>query len=123
MTNPATAAEQNQLPETIAPESKPKKGLPKWAVSLIGIVVVGGGFYAYNYFTDDAVQAKAGECASITGTGSKVEYKAADCGSGEANYKIEKVLDSGSCGEEFAEYTQTGSGANVTLCLVPIEGR
>jgi hypothetical protein len=110
----------------------PKKGMPAWAIVLIVVgalvVLFGIGGYALNLFSfsRDVPQAKAGDCASVTGTKSRPVYKPVACDSAEANYTVAKSLDRAtSCGGQYDEYTQLGgSGANTKLCLIPnwVEG-
>ncbi|MBC6446940.1 LppU/SCO3897 family protein [Actinokineospora xionganensis] len=94
---------------------------------IVGAIVVAGLVYGFNYFSSDAAQAKAGECASVTGTTAKPDFKVVDCGAAEANYTIGKVLGSTSekCGGAYDEYTETArKGPDSKLCLVPnlVEG-
>ncbi|ONI86421.1 hypothetical protein ALI144C_10875 [Actinosynnema sp. ALI-1.44] len=104
------------------PEPK-KKGFPKWAISLIVLIVIGGGIYAFSYFSNDAAQAKAGECAKVSGTKSKPDYKTVGCDSAEVTHVVGKALGktSDSCGatEKYDEFTLTGRGPDTKLCLMP----
>ncbi|MBW4718957.1 LppU/SCO3897 family protein [Saccharothrix obliqua] len=110
-----------QQPEPAAP--KKKSLVVRILTTLAGIVVAALVVYGFNYFTSDAAQSKAGECASLTGTPSKPDFKTVDCGSSEANYTIGKVLGSlsESCGTDYYdEYTETARrGPDSKLCLVP----
>nr|WP_042196267.1 hypothetical protein [Kibdelosporangium sp. MJ126-NF4]CEL22502.1 SCH24.19c, hypothetical protein, len: 197 aa; unknown function, probable CDS suggested by positional base preference, GC frame analysis and amino acid composition. Contains proline/glutamine-rich region from residues 24-87 approx. and TTA (leucine) codon, possible target for bldA regulation, near N-terminus [Kibdelosporangium sp. MJ126-NF4]CTQ89358.1 SCH24.19c, hypothetical protein, len: 197 aa; unknown function, probable CDS sug len=106
------------------PQAAPprKKGIPKWVITIIVLVVLGGGFYAFNYFTDDAAQAKSGDCAKLSGTKTKPEYGSIDCGSADATHVVGKALSSTSdkCGSNYDEYTQTQRrGPDTKLCLMP----
>jgi hypothetical protein len=103
------------------PVPKRGKGLPRWVIALIAIVVLGAGGYAFNYFTSDVAQAKAGDCAKVSGTKSKPDYTAVPCDSADANYIVGKSLSSsGTCGGDYDEYIQTGGrGPSVKLCLMP----
>ncbi len=112
---------QGQWPQA-AVQPKRKRGFPRWLISLIAIVVVGVGVYAFNYFTSDVAQAKAGDCAHVSGTESKPDYKKVDCGSAEVTHTVGKALSSTSstCGGDYDEFTLTGRNAPSTkLCLVP----
>jgi hypothetical protein len=113
---------QGQWPQP-GPAPKRKKGFPRWLISLIALVVVGGGVYAFNYFTSDVAQAKAGDCAHVTGTTAKPDYKAVPCDSADANYKVGKTLSSTSadCGSKnYDEFTQSARrGPDTKLCLMP----
>ncbi|MFD0204752.1 MULTISPECIES: LppU/SCO3897 family protein [Saccharothrix] len=110
-------------PQQIPPAPKKKGVVARILTAIIGIAVAGVVVYGINYFTSDAAQSKAGDCASVTGTSSKPEFKNVDCGSAEANYTIGKVLGSTaeSCpGEYYDEYTETARrGPDSKLCLVP----
>ncbi|MBP2326143.1 putative low-complexity protein [Kibdelosporangium banguiense] len=110
-------------PQASEPQPAKKKGLPKWLVGIIAVIVVGGGVYAFNYFSSDVAQAKAGDCAKVTGTQSKPEYASVACNSADANVIVGKALSSTteSCGSEtYLEFTQTARrGPDTKLCLVP----
>jgi hypothetical protein len=117
---------QGQWPQG-GPAPKPKKGFPRWLISLIVLVVIGGGVYAFNYFTNDAAQAKAGDCAHLSGTESKPDYKAVGCDSAEATHTVGKTMSSTTapCGGDYDEFTLTQSrGPDTKLCLFPnmVEG-
>jgi hypothetical protein len=111
-------------PQQIPPAPKKKGIVARILTAIIGIVVAGVVIYGINYFTSDAAQSKAGDCASLTGTTTKPDFKTVDCGAAEANYTIGKVLGSTSesCGTEgYDEYTETARrGPDSKLCLVPI---
>ncbi|GAB2873030.1 LppU/SCO3897 family protein [Lentzea nigeriaca] len=113
---PAPAQEQ-------APEPK-KAGIGKRILTyIVGLIVVGAGVYAFNYFTSDVAQAKVGDCASVTGTTSSPQYKVVECGSGEANYTIGKSLGlNESCGNDsYSELTESARrGPKTKLCIAPI---
>ena len=109
--------------EQIPPAPKKKGIVARILTAIVGIAVAGAVVYGINYFTSDAAQSKAGDCASVTGTSTKPEFKTVDCGSAEANYTIGQVLDSTSakCASEYYdEYTETARrGPDSKLCLVP----
>ncbi|GGS27499.1 MULTISPECIES: LppU/SCO3897 family protein [Actinokineospora] len=89
---------------------------------VVALVVAGGVAYAVNYFSSDAAQTKAGDCASVTGTTSAPEFSTVECTAPEANYTVGKVLSSTSesCGEGYDEYTETARrGPDSKLCLAP----
>ncbi|MBB5956554.1 hypothetical protein FHS29_003140 [Saccharothrix tamanrassetensis] len=113
------APQQHQEPE--AP--KKKSLVVRILTAVAGLLVAGLVIYGFNYFTSDAAQSKAGECASLTGTSTKPDFKTVDCGSAEANYTIAKVLDStsGKCdGQYYDQYTETARrGPDSKLCLIP----
>ncbi|WP_433267815.1 LppU/SCO3897 family protein [Actinosynnema sp. CS-041913] len=112
------AAPQQQEP---APPKK-KSIVSRILTAVVGIIVAGLVVYGINYFTSDAAQSKAGDCASVTGTTTKPEFKTVDCGAAEANYDIAKVLNSTSesCGGNYDEYTETARrGPDSKLCLIP----
>jgi hypothetical protein len=108
--------------QPMPPAAPRKKGLPRWLISIIAFVVIGGGVYAYNYFTSDVAQAKAGDCAKVSGTKSKPDYSATPCDSADANYIVGKSLSSSSdsCGGDYDEYIESGGrGPSTKLCLMP----
>lgn len=108
--------------EEPAPKKKKSIGV-KILTYIVGLIVAAGVVYGFNYFTSDAAQAKAGQCASVTGTTTKPDFKVVDCGAAEANYTIGKVLGSTteSCGGTYDEYTESARrGPDSKLCLVPI---
>lgn len=111
-----------QAAQTEQPAPQKKKGLPKWLTGIIAAVVVAGGVLAFNYFTNDVAQAKAGDCAKVTGTQSKPDYSAIACDSADANVVVAKALSntSESCGEEYLSFTMTARrGPDAKLCLMP----
>ncbi|MEV6715115.1 hypothetical protein AB0M48_24125 [Lentzea sp. NPDC051208] len=115
--SPASAPEPAQEP---APK---KTSVGKRILTyVVVLIVVGGAFYAFNYFTNDAAQAKAGDCAVVSGTSTKPEYKPVDCGAAEANYTVGKAGGTSEvCGEGYAEYTQSQRrGPKTKLCLAPL---
>lgn len=116
-TESATPAPAEQQPE-------PKKaGIGKRILTyIVGLIVVGGAFYAFNYFTSDVAQAKVGDCASVTGTSASPEYKQVDCAAAEANYTVGKsgALNE-ACPGKYDEYTQSQRrGPKTKLCLAPL---
>jgi hypothetical protein len=115
--SPAHAPEPTQEP---APK---KSSIGKRILTyVVGLIVVGGAFYAFNYFSSDVAQAKVGDCAAITGTSTKPEYKQVDCGVAEANYTVAKAGGTSDvCGDGYDEYTQTQRrGPKTKLCLAPL---
>jgi hypothetical protein len=116
-----------QQPFQQQPEPKKKSVVVRILTAVVGIVVAGLVVYGINYFTSDVAQSKAGDCASLTGTTTKPEFKTVDCGAAEANYTVARVLGSTSesCGGTYDEYTETASrGPDTKLCLIPnmVEG-
>ncbi|SEQ25103.1 hypothetical protein SAMN05216188_102547 [Lentzea xinjiangensis] len=105
-----------------------KSGAGKIVGSIVGVVVLVGAFILVRALVSGGLSAitgpsaKAGDCASITGTTLNPRYKKVDCGAPEANYFIAKVMDetTGSCPDDaYAEYTESGRrGASLKLCLV-----
>ena len=107
----------------------PKKGGAGKAIgSIIGVIVLAGAFFLVKSLIGGGLSsitgpsAKAGECASVTGTTINPTFKKVDCGAAEANYIIAKVTKNTSeaCpSEDYAEYTETGRrSASLKLCLV-----
>lgn len=114
--------------EQIPPAPKKKSVFVRILAAIAGLVVAGVVIYGFNYLTSDAAQSKAGDCASLTGTTTKPEFKTVDCGSAEANYTVGRVLGSPgeSCGGAYDEYSETARrGPDSKLCLVPnmVEGK
>ncbi|WP_436493252.1 LppU/SCO3897 family protein [Actinokineospora sp. HUAS TT18] len=114
-------------PEAVEPEQKKSTSVGVKILRYVGGLAVAALLvYGFNYFTSDAAQAKAGDCAAVAGTTSKPDFKTVDCGAAEANYTIGKVLSktSESCGGTYDEYIETGRGPDSKLCLVPklVEG-
>lgn len=109
-------------PQQIPPAPKKKSIVTRIITAIIGIAVAGLVVYGINYFTSDAAQSKAGDCASLTGTTTSPDFKTVDCGAAEANYTIGKVLKlNESCGGYYDEYTETARrGPDTKVCLVPI---
>lgn len=127
---PASAPQYQNAPqgEPTPPAPKKKSVLVRILTAIVGIVVAGVVVYGFNYFTSDAAQSKAGDCANLTGTTAKPEFKTVDCGSAEANYTIGKVLNSTTeaCGGSYDEYTENARrGPDSKLCLAPnmVEGK
>ncbi|MDX3658334.1 hypothetical protein PV646_13585 [Streptomyces sp. ID05-26A] len=115
--SPASAPEPTQEP---APK---KSSIGKRILTyVVGLIVVGGAFYAFNYFSSDVAQAKVGDCAAVSGTSTAPEYKAVDCGAADANYTIGKTGGTSEvCGNGYDEYTQTQRrGPKTKLCLAPL---
>lgn len=115
--SPASAPEPTQEP---APK---KSSIGKRILTyVVGLIVVGGAFYAFNYFSSDVAQAKAGDCAVVSGTSTSPEYKPVDCGAAEANYTVGKAGGTGEvCGKGYDEYTQSQRrGPKTKLCLAPL---
>ncbi|CAL9648245.1 hypothetical protein SUDANB95_06507 [Actinosynnema sp. ALI-1.44] len=113
-----------QVPMQQGPVKKKPNVLVRILTAVVGIAVAIGVTYGIGYFTSDAAQTKAGDCASLTGTTSKPEFKTVACGAAEANYTVAKVLGgtSESCGGQYYdEYTETARrGPDSKLCLIPI---
>jgi hypothetical protein len=105
------------------PTPKKKAGIGKRILTyVVGLIVAGVAIYGFNYFTSDVAQAKAGDCASITGTSTSPEYKPVDCAAAEANYVVAKAGGTNEvCGSSYDEYTQSQRrGPKTKLCLAPI---
>jgi hypothetical protein len=107
----------------------PKKGGAGKAIgSIIGVIVLAGAFFLVKSLIGGGLSsitgpsAKAGECASVTGTTISPKYKKVDCGAPEANYIIAKAMTSTTeaCpSDDYAEYTESGRrSSSLKLCLV-----
>ncbi|MGW6935082.1 LppU/SCO3897 family protein [Lentzea sp. NPDC054927] len=115
-------------PMPYGPPPKKKGGAGKVIGAIVAFVLVAGGVFlvksliggGLNAITEPS--AKAGDCASVTGTTISPKYKKVDCGSAEANYFIAKAMNSTTeaCpSEDYAEYTESGRrSSSLKLCLV-----
>jgi hypothetical protein len=104
-------------------EAKKPSILKKILGYIVGLVLVGGAIYAFNYFSSDEAQAKVGDCANITGTSNNPTYKAVDCSSAESNYVVGQAFGSLSeaCKGDYVEYTHSQRrGPKTKLCLAPV---
>ncbi|MEU4800985.1 hypothetical protein [Actinosynnema sp. NPDC023587] len=126
---PAPTPNFPPAPPQQEPAQPKKKSIAVKILTYVGgLLVAALVVYGFNYFTSDAAQTKAGDCASLSGTRTKPEFKTIDCGAAEANYTVGKVLGgvSESCGGQYYdEYTETARrGPDSKLCLVPnyVEG-
>lgn len=112
-----------------APQPAQKKGgIGKKILGYIVALIVGGiAIYGFNYFTSDVAQAKAGDCAAVSGTSTSPEYKPVECTAAEANFTVAKAGGTSEvCADGYAEYTQTQRrGPKTKLCLAPlyVEGK
>ncbi|HUQ58298.1 LppU/SCO3897 family protein [Lentzea sp.] len=105
-----------------------KSGAGKVIGSIVGVVVLVGAFILVRALLSGGLSgitepsAKAGDCASVTGTTISPKYKKVDCNAPEANYFIAKAMNSTTqaCpSEDYAEYTESGRrSASLKLCLV-----
>jgi len=115
--SPASAPEHTQEP---APKSSIGKRILTY---IVGLIVVGGAFYAFNYFTSDVAQAKVGDCAVVSGPTSAPQYKVVDCASAEATYTIGQALGlNESCAnDDYAQISESGRrGPKTKLCIAPL---
>ncbi|HEX7308680.1 LppU/SCO3897 family protein [Lentzea sp.] len=107
----------------------PKKGGAGKAIgAIVGVVVLVGAFILVRALLSGGLSsltepsAKAGDCASVTGTTISPKYKKVDCGAPEANYFIAKAMNSTTeaCpSDDYAEYTESGRrSSSLKLCLV-----
>ncbi|MGW4211428.1 LppU/SCO3897 family protein [Lentzea sp. NPDC004789] len=114
-------------PMPYAPPPK-KSGAGKTIGSIVGIVVLVGVGILVKVLISGGLSAitepsaKAGDCASVTGTTISPKYKKVDCGAAEANYFVAKASNNTSeaCpSQDYAEYTEKGRrGSGMKLCLV-----
>jgi hypothetical protein len=115
-------------PMPYGPPPKKKGGAGKIIGSIVAFVLVAGGVILVKSLIGGGLSsitepsAKAGDCASVTGTTISPKYKKVDCGSTEANYFIAKAMNSTTeaCpSEDYAEYTESGRrSSSLKLCLV-----
>ncbi len=107
----------------------PKKGgAGKIIGSILGFVLVAVVVAVVKFGIGSGISAlsepdaKAGECASVTGSTISPKYKKVDCNAAEANYIIGKVSKSTTeaCpSKDYAEYTESGRrSSSMKLCLV-----
>jgi hypothetical protein len=127
---PAPGAPFGPAPGQPMPYAPPPKkgGAGKIIGSIIAFVLVAGGVFLVKSLIGGGLSslsepdAKAGDCASVTGTTISPKYKKVDCGSAEANYFIAKAMKSTTeaCpSEDYAEYTESGRrSSSLKLCLV-----
>ncbi len=68
--------------------------------------------------------AQAGDCVSKSGTDDDPIVSVVDCTSTSAQFKVDKRVDgihSGdACSREYAEYDESGTGDDFSLCLTPL---
>ncbi|ALG11318.1 hypothetical protein AOZ06_34550 [Kibdelosporangium phytohabitans] len=111
-----------ELPPSSSSAQPPRKKGRKWLIGIVAVVVVLGGWGVYRYLSNDVVQAKAGDCAKVSGTKAKPSYDTVGCDSADATHVVGKTLpsNSDSCGADakYDEFTLSG-GKGVKLCLMP----
>lgn len=101
MSDPIT---YNPAPEAQQPAPVPappaKRGMSAWTiiriVIAVGVLVIGGGIWAYNYFSGSitAKTPKVGECVTAAATNADVEnVKIVGCGDAKAADKVIGVLN------------------------------
>ncbi|SDH00122.1 hypothetical protein SAMN05216553_114156 [Lentzea fradiae] len=105
-----------------------KSGAGKVIGSIVGVVVLVGAFVLVRALLSGGLSsitepsAKAGDCASVTGTTMSPKYEKVSCDAPEANYFIAKSMKSTTeaCpSEDYAEYTERGRRtSSLKLCLV-----
>ncbi|PWK91243.1 hypothetical protein C8D88_1011277 [Lentzea atacamensis] len=115
-------------PMPYGPPPPKKSAAGKIIGSIVAFVLVAGGVILVKSLINGGLgsitepSAKAGDCASVTGTTISPKYKKVDCTSPEANYFIAKAMNSTSeaCpSEDYAEYTESGRRrSSLKLCLV-----
>ncbi|RAG84358.1 hypothetical protein DN069_16980 [Streptacidiphilus pinicola] len=94
-------------------------------VSLVLLVVVGGGYWVYDQMSGGADTAKAGDCMHNDGSDTSPDLHVISCSDSGAQYKVVKAAsgdDSSQCNDAQGAtkvYTQTGGRgtSDVTLCL------
>lgn len=115
-------------PMPYGPPPPKKSAAGKIIGSIVGIVVLVGVGILVKVLVSGGLSsisepsAKAGDCASVTGTTISPKYKKVDCNSAEANYFIAKAMKSTTeaCpSDDYAEYTESGRrSSSLKLCLV-----
>lgn len=104
----------------------PKKKKTVWIVLGVVVAVAVAAVVALAVVSrvvgDDISDVKAGDCVSVTGSNSDVDFEKVDCGkTSPLNFIVADKLDStdGSCGgEQYSELTEDGDDTT-KLCLVP----
>jgi hypothetical protein len=118
------------------PQPSRQKGFPGVLIGVIVVVAVAaivGGFFLFVRSAGDVVtgnsdvtQAKAGDCARLSGTESKPDYKGVPCDSAEATHIVGRTIPfaKSPCGGDYDEFTLTDGTSELRLCLVPnlVEG-
>ncbi|MEU9185317.1 hypothetical protein AB0D14_12255 [Streptomyces sp. NPDC048484] len=112
---------QPNAPYAPVPPEPPKRNVKKYVrigIVVVALIVAGASWLASR---DDAQSAKVGDCMSIGNPDSTTdpELEVVDCSNSKAAYKVEqkKSDDSGCDRNKYAEYTETGSSSDFTLCL------
>lgn len=71
-----------------------------------------------------ASSASAGDCVSKSGSDFDPKIKVVDCTSAQAAYKVAEKHsgkhNGDACGDQYAEYDETGGGSDFALCLTPL---
>ncbi|MFC1409230.1 hypothetical protein ACEZCY_10950 [Streptacidiphilus sp. N1-12] len=119
---PVTPPQMPQ-PQPQPQAAKRKSGFARRFGIRIGVLVIlAGGWFAYDQISGGADTAKVGDCVQNKGTDSNPDVHVIDCGNAKAQYKVLKTSSSGKdsdCdsvpGTEVA-YTETGRDSLV-LCL------
>ncbi|QKW20835.1 hypothetical protein HUT16_18775 [Kitasatospora sp. NA04385] len=101
----------------------PKKGMGKKILGIVAVVVIGVAvkFGIGAVFGDDPVRAKAGDCAVVSGTDSKPEFKVVGCDDASANATVSRVVENSfdldACGDGVAAIAQQKGSEKFVLCL------
>ncbi|WP_371616209.1 hypothetical protein [Streptomyces sp. NBC_00454] len=111
--------------EAAAPAKK--GGTGKKILRVVALIVVAGLVkFGISYFFNAPVQAKVGDCVSVTGSDTNPKVSTKECGDKDANFKVVKVVDNtfdlnacGSTGE--AALAQQWKSEEFVLCLNPIK--
>ncbi|WP_033217757.1 LppU/SCO3897 family protein [Kitasatospora phosalacinea] len=119
---PATAPFEYAAAAQTAAEA-PKKGRAKKIIGFVAVVVVIAAvkFGIGEFFGDDPVRAKAGDCAVVSGTDSKPEFKVVGCDDASANATVSRVIENSfdldACGDGVSAIAQQKGSEKFVLCL------
>ncbi|WP_042433130.1 LppU/SCO3897 family protein [Streptacidiphilus anmyonensis] len=99
-------------------------------VSLVLLVVIGGGYWIYDQMSGGADTAKAGDCMHNDGTNASPDLHVISCSDSGAQFKVVQAFsgdDQSQCKNVAGAtvvYTQTGGRgtSDVTLCLAQTNG-
>ncbi|MGA4840834.1 LppU/SCO3897 family protein [Streptomyces sp. G45] len=110
-------------PDTVAPRRSKKKFI-FLGVAVVAVAAIAGA--AVLAGKDEAAAAEVGDCMSIgnPNSSSDPDLKIVDCGDSKAKYKVaeRKSGDNATCDRrKYAQYNQSGSGEDFTLCLEPLK--
>ena len=118
-------ADQVSAAQGVAPQPPKRQGRGRSIGIALGVMVLAiGALFAVSHFSNDAANAKAGDCVHNSGTDAKPDVKVLSCSKPTADYKVLKTIDSsdmddckGVPGVEAVYKQSGGSGDSILLCL------